>query len=316
MILLRAAFYLLWHRPQLIHFQWLIGRNEDLFFIKLLKCLGFKIIYTAHDLLPHDRDTPETRRFFRSIYARADRLIVHAESIRQDMIKMFDVDPNKVYVIPHGSNGLFFASSVSKQAARTHLDIPLNKKVILFFGLIKPYKGLEYLLEAFEEIRTQVEDAMLLIAGRIAEENHAIYQRYAALLSQLAGKDNVRCVMKYFSVVEIGHLFAAADVVVLPYVKTSQSGILFSAFAAGRPVVVTDTGGLSEAVEHGRSGFVVPPKDSKALAEASVRILKSPELLEQMGREAKRVAETKYGWDTVALKTLDVYRSFDASVSA
>src|SRR4029077_5238562 len=111
------------------------------------------------------------------------------------------------------------------------------------------------------------------------------------------------------SIDKIEYFFSAADVVVLPYIKTSQSGILLSAFAAGRPVIVTDTGGLSEIVDDGRGGFVGPPKDSKALAEASIKILKSPDLLEQMGREAKMLAETAYSWHKVALKTMDVYRS-------
>jgi glycosyltransferase involved in cell wall biosynthesis len=311
MIFLRAAFSLLWDRPHLIHIQWIV-RNEDLFFIKVLKCLGFKIVHTAHDILPHGRETLESKRLFRSIYTLADRLIVHAENIRQEMIKMFDVDPNKVYVIPHGSNALFFTSSVSKQAARTHLDISLSKKVILFFGLIRPYKGLEYLLEAFEEIEAQVKDAMLLIAGKY-HGDRAVTQHYSKLLAQFADKDNVRCVIDYIPCDKVGYFFSAADVVVLPYIQASQSGILLSAFAAGRPVIVTDAGGLSEIVDDGRSGFVVPPKNSKALAEAGVKILKNPDLLMQMGREGKIVAESKYCWDKVALKTLDVYRTLSIS---
>ena len=286
LIFLRAALYLLWDRPHLIHVQWLIVRHEDLFFIKVLKCLGFKIVHTAHDILPHGRETPETERFFRSIYALADRLIVHAENIRQEMIKMFDIDPNKIYVIPHGSNELFFTSSVSKQAARAHLDIPLSKKVILFFGLIRPYKGLEYLLEAFEEIEAQVKDAMLLIAGNF-HGDRAVLQHYSKLLAQFADKDNVRCVMDYIPCDKVGYFFSAADVVVLPYIQASQSGILLSAFAAGRPVIVTDAGGLSEVVDDGRSGFVVPPKDSKALAEASIKILKSRRSLRANGSRSQ-----------------------------
>ena len=156
---------------------------------------------------------------------------------------------------------------------------------------------------------------MLLIAGNF-DGDRAVFQHYSKLLAQFADKDNVRCVMDYISCDKVGYFFSAADVVVLPYIKASQSGILLSAFAAGRPVIVTDAGGLSEVVDDGRSGFVVPPKDSKALAEASIKILKSPDLLEQMGQEAKMMAETKYSWKRVALTTMDVYRSLSVSVSA
>lgn len=311
-IFLRAAVCLLWDRPHLIHFQWLADRKGDLFFIKLLKWCGFKIVYTAHDLLPHDKDTVENRRLFQSIYSQADRLIVHAENIKQEMIRMFDVDPNKVSVIPHGSNALFFTSSVSKQAARTYLNIPLNKKVILFFGLIKPYKGLEYLVQAFSQIKEQVQDAMLLIAGRIADEDHATYKRYAELLSQLCDKDSTKCITEYVLFDDIRYFFSAADIVVLPHVKPSQSGVLLLAVAAGKPVVVTDAGGLSELVENGRSGFVVSPKDSKALAEASIKILNTRGLLERMSREAKMLADTTYAWDTIASTTIKLYQTLNS----
>src|SRR4029077_7235667 len=154
---------------------------------------------------------------------------------------------------------------ISKEVARQHLNIPRGNKVILFFGFIRQYKGLEYLLEAFKEIKEQVEDAMLLIAGKVSDEDRAEFQHYSKLLAQFVDKDSVRCVTEYISIDKIEYFFSAADVVVLPYIKPSQSGILLSAFAAGRPVIVTDTGGLSEIVDDGRSGFVVPPKDSKAL---------------------------------------------------
>ena len=172
------------------------------------------------------------------------------------------------------------------------------------------------MLEAFKEIEEHVEDALLLIAGNVFDGDRIVYQHYSALLAQYAEKDGVRCVTEYISMDQVGYFFAAADLVVLPYIKTSQSGVLLSAFAAGRPVIVTDAGGLSEVVNDGRIGFVVPPKDSKALAEATIKILNNPDLLEQMGREAKMVAESEYCWKRVALKTMDVYRSLNVPVSA
>jgi glycosyltransferase involved in cell wall biosynthesis len=305
--LLRAVIRLLWDGTQVIHFQWLADRNGDLFFIKLLKSLGFKIVYTAHDLVPHDSDTLENRRYYRNVYSLADRLIVHAENIRQEMIELFQLNPSTIWVIPHGSNILF--SNESKTTARTRLEIPLDKKVILFFGLIKPYKGLEYLLKAFGRIKEQIDTALLVVAGRIADEDPAMYAHYSRLLSQFAEENPVKCVTDYVPFEQAGNFFSAADVVVLPHVKPSQSGVLFAAIAAGKPVVVTDAGGLSEAVENGRTGFVVPPRDTTAIAEALIKVLQDPAVMERMGREAKALAETRYSWEGVAARTLRLYRS-------
>ena len=316
MMLLRAVLRLLWNHPRIIHFQCLADRGGDLFLMKLLKWFGFKIVYTAHDLLPHDMDIPENRRFFQNVYELADRLIVHADNIKEEMIGIFDIDPIKIYVIPHGSNTLFFSQNgASKQAARDRLGIPLDKKVILFFGLIKPYKGLEYLLEAFKEIKEQVENVMLVIAGRVADEDTAVYYHYCKLLAEFADNSAVRCVTEYIPFDEVGYFFSTTDVVVLPHVKPSQSGVLLSAIAAGKPVVVTDAGGLSEVVNNAQIGFVVPPKDAKALAKATIKILKTPGLLEQMGREAKILADTTYSWKTVATTTINVYQTLNSPMS-
>jgi starch synthase len=107
---------------------------------------------------------------------------------------------------------------------------------------------------------------------------------------------------------KIALYFSASDVVVLPYVKNYTSGVLLSAYAAGRPVVVTDTGGLKEGVEIGKTGFVVPPKDTRALAQAIIETVESPERCDEMGRYAKVFAEKNYSWSRVASKTIDLYR--------
>ena len=97
--------------------------------------------------------------------------------------------------------------------------------------------------------------------------------------------------------------------VVLPYIKTYTSGILLAAYAAGRPVIVTDTGALSEVVDVGKSGFIVPPRDINALAQAIMKILSDPGQMEEMGNYAKYLSETIYSWSSIALKTIHVYQS-------
>jgi glycosyltransferase involved in cell wall biosynthesis len=310
MLWLKAILFLLWKGPQVIHFQWVVDRKADSHFIQLLKWLRFTIVYTAHDVLPHDDDTPEARRLFQKLYNFADAVVVHAEKNKQQMIDSFSIDPGKISVIPHGANTLFFKSQdLSREEARARLRMPATRKVVLFFGLIKRYKGLEYLLQAFKQIREQANEATLLIVGSVYNGDPATFQYYSNLLAQFDTQDDVIRVTEYVSFDRVGYYFAAADVVVLPYVKTTQSGILLSAFAAGRPVVVTDTGGLSELVEDGRSGFVVPPRNTQALARAIMEIIKNPGKRSEMGQTAKQLAQTRYSWKTAAAKTIELYQS-------
>lgn len=308
-LLYKAAISLLYHRPDVIHIQWLIDRNEDYKFIRLLKWLGFIIVYTVHDILPQGAEVHPDREAIKKIYGKVDAIIVHAAGNKKEILSLFNLDPGKIHVIPHGSNELFNTNkAVSKEIARKELGIPPAKKVILFFGIIKRYKGLEYLVEAFHEIKKQVSNAILLVVGSIYDRDIEGFRYYSRLIDEIRTRDDVLCVPDYIPFEKIAPYFCAADVVVLPYTKTYTSGVLLAAYAAGRPVVVTDTGASREVVESGRSGIVVPPRDSKALSQAIVEIVNSSDM-EEMGKYAKHLAETRYSWRNVALKTTDLYRS-------
>ena len=306
---LKAAFLFLWKRPDLIHFQWLVDRNKEIFFINLLKLLRFKIVYTAHELLPLESDAHPDYDAIEKTYHKVDALIVHAENTKKEFLNAFDVDPAKIYVIPHGSNDIFYTDKmISKEAAREQLGLSQAKKVILFFGAIKKYKGLEYLVEAFREVKEQVDNVVLLIVGKIYDKDAEAFDYYSHLIDQLRARDDVICVAHYVPFEKVGCYFSAADLVVLPYTKTYTSGVLLAAYAAGRPVIVTDTGALSEVVESGKSGVIVPPRDSRALSRAIIGTLNSSDI-EEMGSYAKHLAETRYSWESVARKTTDLYRS-------
>jgi glycosyltransferase involved in cell wall biosynthesis len=306
---IKAAVLFLWKRPHLIHLQWLVDRDREYFFINLLKLLRFKLVYTVHDLLPQESDANIDREVLKKTYRNVDALIVHAEKTKEELVSTFGLDPDRVYVIPHGSSHLFHAPrEISKEAAKEALGISPAQKVILFFGIIKRYKGLEYLVEAFHELKQQVSNTTLLVVGSIYAADVEGFKYYSRLIEQIRGRDDVICVPNYVPLENIHTYFSAADVVVLPYTKTYTSGVLLTAYAAGRPVIVTDTGALSEVVEPGRSGVVIPPGDAKALSKAILEIINSSEI-DEMGRYAKYLAETRYSWKSVASKTTDLYRS-------
>jgi len=180
--------------------------------------------------------------------------------------------------------------------ARKKMKISDEKRVILFFGLIKRYKGLEYLVSAFQKVKEELDNVTLLIVGSIYNGDNEDFKFYSDLIDLISHDDNIICVNEYVPFEKIHSYFLASDVVVLPYIKTYTSGVLLAAYAAGRPVIVTDTGALSEVVDIGKSGFIVPPKDVNILAQTIMKTLSNPDHMEEMGNYAKHLSETLYSW--------------------
>ena len=298
----------LWRRFEAVHFQWLGERETDYRFIRLLQWLGFKVVYTAHNVLPHNDQSAPTKLFFHKLYRTVDRIIVHAESLKREMLEQFALDAEKIEVVAHGAYDLFCGrEGISKAASRERLGIGEDKKVLLFFGILRRNKGLDILLDAFETFSGRMQDAVLLVAGGGGRRSPAEY--YEKLIRRLRENPRIKFVQQYIPTEEMELYFAAADVVVLPYRKASQSGVLLAAYGFGRAVVVTRTGGLAEAVEDGKSGLIVPPEDPAALAGVLQKVLRDPEKLESMAQYAKLLGQTKYSWTAAAAGTIELYRS-------
>ena len=312
LIRIKIVFFLLLKNPHIIHFQWLTDRKNDFYFMKILKIFGFTITYTAHNLLPHDSNSQIDQSIFRKIYYISDKLIVHSDSDKKEMIDLFKIDSNKIYVVPIGSYDVLYKDkSYTKYTERKKIGISNEKKMILFFGLIRKYKGLEYLISAFQNIKEELDNMTLFIVGSIYNENYEDVKFYSNLINLISRDDDIICINEYVPFEKINSYFLASDLVVLPYIKTYTSAVLLAAYAAGRPAIVTDTGGLSEVVDIGKSGFIVPPKDVYALEQAIIKTISNPDKMEEMGNYAKYLSETVYSWNRIALKTIDVYRSLN-----
>ena len=316
-ILLIARRWLIWfeiiftfvfNRPKIIHFQWLLYPKEDYYFLIILKILRLKVVYTAHNILPHGDDLENEFESFKKIYKIVDKIVVHTENNKTEIINLFNLDSNKIDVIPHGVYDVFFTNQyVSMEDAKTELGIQVDIKVVLFFGLIRKYKGLENLVDSFKMVIDKINSSLLLIAGKPGgDEDEKKY--YTDYIAQLRGRKDVMCIDKYIPFEKVSNYFSASDVVVLPYLKTYQSGILLLSYAAGKPVVVTDTGGLSETVVDGKNGFIVPSENPVALSQAIIKILEDPALMFEMCENVKSLADTKYSWKNIASKTVDAYR--------
>jgi glycosyltransferase involved in cell wall biosynthesis len=156
--------------------------------------------------------------------------------------------------------------------------------VLLFFGFVRPYKGLEYLLQALPLVRREL-NVHLLVVGEFWSPLE-FYQRYA---DEFGVAEAVTFVNRYVPNEELQPYFEMADVVVLPYISATQSAVVQLAFGFGKPVITTRVGGLHEAVTDGVNGLIVPPQDEQALAEAIVRYFRD----DMAGRLSSAIAQKK-----------------------
>jgi glycosyltransferase involved in cell wall biosynthesis len=275
-------------RPDVFHLQQ--GHLWFNFALPLLR--RYPLVTTVHDHRPHlgDRGGLKTpTAVMRIAFRRASALIVHSEQVKTELVDQLHVPPQRVRVLPHVAIGS------RSDAAAGHPDGPS----VLFFGRIWPYKGLEFLIRAEPYIAEAVPDVRIVIAGE--GENFA---RYRAMMS-----DPGRYVVhnEFVSDVERGRLFSEATVVVLPYVEATQSGVVPVAYSFSKPVVATSVGGLPEAVADGETGYVVPPRDERALARAVVRLLEDPDLARRFGAAGCRRLAREASAEVIAGRTLAVY---------
>ncbi len=251
------------------------------------------LVSTIHDITPHTGDALTRRMPLRDYPVKHSAcLIVHGERLREDLLKRYRFDENRLAVVPHGA--LTFYTGYGKQ------DMVEEETTILFFGRIWPYKGLRYLIEAEPLISAKIPDITIIIAG--TGENFDQYEKI------MADKGRYTVYNEYIPNEKAADLFRKATVVALPYIDGSQSGIVAMAYAFKKPVVATDVGSISEVVKHGETGFVVPPGDSEKLAEALVEILKSSELRSTMAANISSMTDGILSWRSIAAKTEQVYR--------
>jgi glycosyltransferase involved in cell wall biosynthesis len=238
------------------------------------------------------------------LYTLCDHLIIHSHSGKEEITQLFHISSAKISVIPHGNYNFFKNDTTpSKEQAKAQLGIPTNSKTILFFGAIRPNKGLENILHAMALIKAHLDDIKLLIVGEPCED----YNKYTMIIEENHLHNNVYEKLDYVPHQEVALYFSASDMVVLPYHEITQSGVLQIAYAFGKPVVATAIGGFNESVEGELNGYLVPPNDTNALAEKIITLMSDKSKIDSMGTYSRYLSETKYSWDTIATQTLKIY---------
>jgi D-inositol-3-phosphate glycosyltransferase len=315
----RLLAYTLTARPPIFHILWnnkfeVFDRTALMLFYRLL---GKKVVFTAHNVNARARDggdSPLNRATLRFQYRRCDHIFLHTEKMRAQLVSEFGVPANKTTVIPFGLNSTVPDTALTPAGARQRLQLAANEKVLLFFGNIAPYKGLEYLVDAFMEFARREAGARLIIAGRPKGSE----EYWAGIANKINGspvRDRFLLKIEYVPDAETEIYFKAADVLVLPYTHIFQSGVLFLGYNFGLPVIAADVGSLKEEIVEGRTGYVFPPGDSAALAGAVAKYFASDLYASLAGRreDIRNFAQDRYSWNKVARMTTTVYNQLAAN---
>jgi glycosyltransferase involved in cell wall biosynthesis len=299
----RRVAKLLEHVPDMLRYRRLAGREADVVHFQWLAIQWLDggllprrpTVLTAHDLLPREPRAGQARAQ-RRLYDAVDAIVVHSRYGRDQLVERLAVAPGKVHIVPHGAF-THLAELRSEQRLSDELTA-VQCPVVLFFGLLRPYKGLEVLLEAWRGIS----DAELWIVGR---------PRMRLDPLRAMAPSGVRFVPRFVPDEELAAYFHRADVVVLPYTRTErfdQSGVLASALAFGKPIVLSDVGGLREVAATG-AGVAVAPDDPDVLRAAIAELIGDAPARERMAAAAFAAARGAYSWELAAQKTLAVYES-------
>lgn len=294
-----------------VHFQWPLGPRTDRLLWNACRRKGHRVVYTAHNIVPHEK---ENKREGHTdwLYATADALIVHGRALSDQLLETYPPAAGRIHVLPLG-NYNFVADAYNqwdRKRARSSFGLAESDRVVLFFGYLRRYKGIDTLIQACGSlIRSSGRagsNVRLIIAGdnSLGEWGAGGYD---ALLDAEGLASRTQTVLTYIPLSDVGRYFHAADVVALPYRSGSQSALLQLAYAFRKPAVVTDVGSIGESVIDGVTGLVVAPEDPKSLATALFSLLDDPPGANQLGEAGRSYAETEFSWDRIASKTLSIY---------
>jgi glycosyltransferase involved in cell wall biosynthesis len=300
--------------PEIFHILW---NNKWETFDRTLLLLyyrlrGRKIVLTAHNVNAGIRDGHDSalnRLTLRIQYHLCRHIFVHTAQMKRQLLAEFGVAQDAVSVIPYGINNAVPETGLTAQQAKARLGFKPDERVLLFFGNIAPYKGLEFLVAALERLIAQGGNYRLLIAGPVKPGCEKYAEQIRRAIEHGACRQRTIQRMTFIPDAETELYFKAADVSVLPYKHIFQSGVLFLGYSFGLPALAAEVGSLREDVVEGTTGFTFKPEDPDALASAINKYFASDlyRSLQVQRENIRRRIRRLHSWETVADITRDVY---------
>lgn len=292
-------------RPDIIHIQWLKVPRFDYYIICLIKLFlpKCKIIFTAHNILPHDSGKKHFKTF-QSIYSKIDHIIIHTFSSQNELINEFKISQLKLTVIPHGLLSMEYDNNeVQSFIEKYKKEFALKDKLVfLMIGGISTYKGVDILLDAWNDEEKGLKskkDCLLIIAGK----GDIDYQKPIA--------DNCIIINKFLTNEEFIALIEIGDIIVFPYRKISQSGVLLTVLSKHKPICVTPVGGLTEPFEIGEIGWISKSTECKDLIQILNEIYTSKNKIDEIknNKELWKKIDTYYDWKKISKQTYNLYKN-------
>jgi D-inositol-3-phosphate glycosyltransferase len=307
------VWYALTTKSELFHIQW---ENRFLLFdrtvlIAFYKLLGKKIVYTAHNINGEARDARDSainRLSLRFLYTTVDHLIVHTEQMKKELIADFEVSSERISVIPMGLGSGLKRSTLTQTSARQRLGILPEKKVLLFFGSIECYKGLDVLIKGLSVLTKRDPNYQLIIAGKPKPE-FDFRKEIVPIIEQHGLKDHLLVRIGFIPEEEIETYFMASDCSVLPYRRIYQSAVFFLSYAFGLPILASDVGSFRENTIQGRTGFTFAPQDPNSLANTIEKFFGSKlyHTLESRRAIIEIWASKRFSWKRAGRLTSSLY---------
>ena len=290
---------------EIVHFHFFAVTALELITVTLAKLAGLKVIITAHDVESFAGD--HNQSLSRKVYRRVDRVVAHNDVSRRELIDKLQVMTDRISIIPHGNYLPWLGEPMSREQARRELDLPLDAPVLLLFGAIKPVKRLDLLLKAMPAVISNVPNVRLVVAGRAWKADG--FARYQSLIDESNIRENVVVDLRsYIPDEDARKYYRAADLIVLPYERIYQSGVLLMAMSFAQPVLVSDIPGMLELVQDEVTGFTFQCGDADDLAVKLTKVLKDAKLRDLVAREGYRTVSELYDWKRIGAITAELYR--------
>ena len=303
LIVLSARFFV--RPPDIVHVQYLPMLKWrvpiDLWFLEFCSWRGSRIVLTVHDLLPHD--TAEAyKKTFGNLYQRVDAIICHSAHIRTRLNEEFGVEEERVAVIPHGP--FFYDLPETKDAATARsFGVEAEQVLILWQGILFPYKGVDLLLAAWKQVEAAGAPACLVVAGTGAPE---LLEKIQQQVEEAALR-HVKLHFRFISTAELVALYRLANVVVYPYRAITTSGALATGLSLGKTILASDLPVFRELLTDGESALMVDATDADALAGALLSLIRDRELRQRLAAKVKAMDFGDASWLSIASKTMETY---------
>lgn len=317
---LLQIWFLISQKPRVVHFQWLDRKIlvDRLVLPTMARLFGHTVVLTVHNINAAKRDKRDNalNRFtLRYLYNTAHLLIVHTPQSKAELMKEFPVKESKIAIIKHGMNNRVMQRGISREEARMHFGLKSEEKVVLFFGNIDYYKGLDLLVDSLLLLPVEFrQNLKVLIAGNSKYPDYTgpvIEKTKSAEL-----KDSVISRIGYIPDEEVEYYFTAADCIVLPYRNIYQSGVVFMAYTFGLPLLAADVGNFRNDVPEGKAGYLFESGNTGDLSKTILKYFESDMYhnLDSTRKALKDWAWDNYSWDVIGKDTRDAYLTVNRSL--